>query len=450
MPKRLIPKPMKRTCLSHEERVIIQDRLDHRTSITEISAELKRHHSTISRDIQLHSKVRKTLKNDCANKDGCKRKHICGNMKCSKVCRYSQCMCKRDCKDYVKTMCPALEKAPHVCNGCSKRAYCEREKYFYDAKEANKEADESVHERNAGFYLTGEELDAINNMVSPMIKNGNSVYHVATALKDQLSISMSTLYRLINSCELDARNIDLRFQVKLHHKAKRKMKNEQMINIRKIGKLWKDYLAYMEQHDDVSVVQMDCVEGSKSSAKVLLTLHWTDIGFQLAVLMKEQTAESVVEALDDIERAIGTEAFRELFPLILTDNGTEFTAIEDMERSCLQDGVKRTMLFFCEPNMASEKGACENNHKYIRYIIPKGTDLDQFTQADITLCMSHVNSFLRKKVDGFSPIAKAKVSFPAKFWEFTGLKEVRATEVILKPELLGLRGNGNGKYTKSN
>ena len=213
--------------------------------------------------------------------------------------------------------------------------------------------------------------------------------------------------------------------------------------------MWDDFNTYMAEHDDICVVEMDCVEGSKTSHSVLLTIHWVDISFQIAILMSEQTAENVVAALDSIEAAIGTELFMQLFPVILTDNGTEFTDIEGMERSYLEPETQRTKIFFCEPNRANEKGECENNHRYIRYVIPKGTDLDQFTQSDINLCMSHVNSYKRKKIFGQSPIAMAKVSFPEEFFQAVGIVEIPPTEVVLLPSLLGLTLDENEKYVKT-
>ena len=48
-----------------------------------------------------------------------------------------------------------------------------------------------------------------------------------------------------------------------------------------------------------------------------------------------------------------------------------------MEEFC--DGSKSTTIFYCDPYCFWQKGACEKNHEYIRYIRPKGSsfaDLD--------------------------------------------------------------------------
>ncbi len=151
--------------------------------------------------------------------------------------------------------------------------------------------------------------------------------------------------------------------------------------------------------------------------------------------MDGQTAKDVVAALDKIEISLGPDLFKECFPLIKTDNGREFTDIEGMERSCIT-GEKRTRIFFCEPNRSDEKGACENNHKYIRYIIPKGTSLEPFNQGDISLMMDHINSFAGKSLRGRSPYQVGKIFLPEDFFVFLGLTEIAPDDVNLTPSLL--------------
>ena len=55
-----------------------------------------------------------------------------------------------------------------------------------------------------------------------------------------------------------------------------------------------------------------------------------------------------------------------MFPVFLTDGGSEFSAREEMEEFC--DGTKSTTIFYCDPYCFCQKGSCEKNHEYIRYI----------------------------------------------------------------------------------
>ena len=89
---------------------------------------------------------------------------------------------------------------------------------------------------------------------------------------------------------------------------------------------------------------MDCVEGTKEDPAVLLTLHFPAFHMQLVYVLKKQTAPCVVDMLDAIETSLGKELFTACFPVILTDNGHEFTDMKGMERSVF--GGKRTRVFF--------------------------------------------------------------------------------------------------------
>ena len=67
------------------------------------------------------------------------------------------------------------------------------------------------------------------------------------------------------------------------------------------------------------------------------------------------------------------------------------------------DKTIRTSMFYCDPMQSGQKGRLEKNHEYIRYVIPKGTSLNPFTQDDMTLLMNHINSTKRPGLGNKSP-----------------------------------------------
>lgn len=285
----------------------------------------------------------------------------------------------------------------------------------------------------SGFDLTESELNKVDHLASPLIKNGLSPYHIKQTYGDKLPISESTLRRMIDRNELAARNIDLRDKVKRNPRNTTRNKNRnKRLSLSKIGHFYSDYLAYIEKND-VFTVEMDCVEGSKEDSAALLTLTWKSISLQIALILDAKTSESVVLAIDKLEEALGTELFKQVFPLILTDNGSEFADFDSIETSIT--GIRRTKVFFCEPNRSDQKGTCENHHKMIRYCIPKGTSLEQFYQADISLMMNHINSYKRKALFGKSAYELAKDSLPEDFFVLLGLEEIPPGEIILSPKL---------------
>lgn len=88
---------------------------------------------------------------------------------------------------------------------------------------------------------------------------------------------------------------------------------------------------------------------------------------------------------------MGPNIFMNVFTLLLADNGSEFSNPKAIEFD--KQNNQRTHLFYCNPNAPYQKGHCENNHEMIRRIVPKGTDLSQYTQEQINLMMSHINSY---------------------------------------------------------
>jgi len=386
--------------------------------------------STVSREIRIHTVTQKTHVNDCLNRTDCHRHNVCGGAACRKKCKTCN-KCKKYCTDYVQAYCAELDTR-RLCNGCPKIKYCHYEKTIYKADTAETEYREMLVGRRNGFDLTNEEIEQINSLVSPLIMKGQSPYHIKQSLGNRLIISESTLRRMINNNELDVRAIDLKEAVKRKPRRRRQIKNE-LQSPSKAGHLYEDYLEYID-HNDCNIVEMDCVEGKQDDTSAILTLHLVTFHLQLYFIMPEHTSECVVATLDMIEEALGTGLFREVFELILTDNGHEFWDIEGMERSVTSG--ERTKIFFCEPNRSDQKGACEVNHKILRCIIPKETSIDEYMQSDMTLITNHVNSYKRKALFGKSPYELAMEYMPEDFFILLGLEIIPFEEVILKPNLI--------------
>ena len=154
----------------------------------------------------------------------------------------------------------------------------------------------------------------------------------------------------------------------------------------------------------------------------------------LIFLMRDGKANTVVEQFDWMTAALGTDTFRELFPVILTDNGSEFKHTRELEYSV--DGQKRTRIFYCDPQASWQKPHIEKNHEYIRYVIPKGKSFSPYTQDDVVLLLNHINSTKRSKLGGKTPFELADSEAFAKLKAVFGIHEIPADEVNLTPRLL--------------
>lgn len=434
--------------LSIEERLLIAKYLSEGKTPNAIAKNLGRTNTTISREIQNHSIVEKP-RNDCLVylMKQCTKRNACGayckNCMC-KVCRYGR-DCNSICSDYTKSYCDRLLDSPHVCNGCpsfSKDKPCKYEKSYYDPSKAHEMAKAELHDKRAGFDYTEVEIKIINKAISQLIINGSSPYAALKArevyFKNKgIEISKSTLYRLIDSGLLKCRNINLHERVKRRQNKRKKYNNGEtyaVLTLDKAGHLYGDFLKYMAKHD-ISVVEMDCIEGKRTDKAALLTLHFKDAHFQLAKILDAQNSKNVVKALDEYEMMLGYDLFCEMFPVILTNNGSEFADIAGMERSCVKDGKQRTKIFFCEPNRSDQKGSCERNHREIRKIIPKGTTLEPFYQVDINLMVNHLNSYVRPSLHGKCPYDIATSMYPEDFFLLLGLEKIQADKVMMTPHL---------------
>ena len=124
----------------------------------------------------------------------------------------------------------------------------------------------------------------------------------------------------------------------------------------------------------------------------------------------------------------------EIFPVLLADNGSEFSNPSAIEQDA--QGNLRTRIFYYNAGAPYQKGSCENNHELIRRFIPKGTDLGRYTQEQINLMMSHINSYARKKLGNKSPYEVFSFQYGKEILDAFHLQQIPADEIILSPDLL--------------
>ena len=179
---------------------------------------------------------------------------------------------------------------------------------------------------------------------------------------------------------------------------------------------------------------MDSVIG-RVGGKCLLTIHFVETSLMLAFLREANTSASIIEIMNLLDKVLGIETFRRLFPVILTDNGSEFSNPKEIEQRNTVP-CNRTNVFYCDPSAPYQKGACEVNHELIRRILPKGSSFDDLTQKDIVLMMNHINSYKRKKLNNRSPYEAFSFYYGEDVLKKLGCSPVAAENIILKPKLL--------------
>lgn len=418
---------MKNKHLSFDDRLEIERCLKENLSFKQIGKNIGKDCTTISKEIKNHI----TFKNsgavgrpffDCINRFNCPHKT-----------KGSRCNPKI-CEHYQKEICKKLSKPPYVCNGCSQKRICTLSKQLYDAVYADKEYKENLIESRTGITYSEKEIENLNNILVPLIKEQKqSIHHAVINNKNTIMCSEKEIYNLINSGVLKVRNIDLTRKVRYRTTSTNKTSykiDKECLNNRK----YEDYIKFINKNPDVNIVEIDTVEGIKGG-KVLLTIHFVNCSFMLAFLREHNDAQSVINTFNSIEDELKIDLFKKLFPVILTDNGSEFSNPLEIEFS-RKTGERRTQIFYCEPGRPDQKGSCEVNHEMIRRILPKGTSFDDLTQEDINKMMSHINSYKRKKLNNCSPLQLFRIMYGKDIAKQFGITEINFNDINLSKNLL--------------
>jgi IS30 family transposase len=215
-----------------------------------------------------------------------------------------------------------------------------------------------------------------------------------------------------------------------YKKRKRKASVDKKIQMAKIGHTYDCFKEFTKKYPNMRIAEMDFVEGKQSDRKKLLTLMPRDLHLMLIILIEHKTLDNAVDAIDQIETAIGTEVFRQLYPVILTDNDPAFANPVRFETK------ERTRLFYCDPYRSNQKGILEKNHEFIRYIIPKGKTFENLTAENVRDMMNHINSTARPELGNKSPMELALQEFDEQTLAKLSLKLIPCDEVCLTAQLI--------------
>lgn len=431
--------------LTLDDRITIQKALKEGQTFVEIGALLGKDPSTVSKEVKAHLDYRNTGTrsrgyNPCKHRKKCAKQYICGENNCGFINRLwngktycAECaLCMVNCPDFEEEKCSKLKKAPYVCNSCKQVRSCTLSKQFYDAKEAHKTYEKTRSDSRQGIDITPEELNRLDAVIFPLIKQGQSIHQICTNNAAEIMVDERTIYNYIDAGILSVGNIDLPRKVRY-----KKRKSKKGVRIDKkchTGRTYEDFEAFMKEHPDCNVVEMDSVEGTRDSTKVLLTLFFRNCSLMLAYLREANTAKSVTEAINNLYEILGREQFCKMFQVILADRGSEFTDPSAIEFDAW--GNRRTYVFYCDPQRPDQKGSIEVTHEFIRRIVPKKASFAFLTQDKVNRMMSHINSYSRKKLNNRSAYQLFSFFYGEDTASKLNLEAIPANEIILKPELL--------------
>jgi len=309
------------------------------------------------------------------------------------------------------------------------------EKHFYQATGAFTEYREVLSESRSGISLSEDEINHLDTFISPLIMRGQSLNHICANNRDFLMVSESTLYRLVDYNLFSARNIDL--PRKVRYKIRKRKKMFKVDKSCRIGRNYENFQKFVKEHPQLSVTEMDSVEGKKGG-KVLLTIHFVKAEFMLAFIRNSNDSQSVIDVFDQLYLELRPDIFMTLMPILLGDNGSEFSNPSALEFD--KQGNRRTYVFYCDPSAPYQKGSAERNHEFIRLFIPKGESMDIYLQEDITLMMNHINSYSRKSLGNKCPYEVFAFLYGEDILKRLNCTRIPANEVTLNSSVFGKKG----------
>ncbi len=195
-------------------------------------------------------------------------------------------------------------------------------KRIYDPADAHEMAHKSISESRTGILSNEDDIARINGIISPLVRNGQSLHQVYLDHVDDLMCSEKTLYNYVDAQLFDVRNIDLPRKVK--YRPRYKKPEFKVDRGCRVGRNYTDFKNFLEAYPEATIVQMDTVIG-RVGGKCLLTMHFVETSMMLAFLRDANTSASVIRIINELDEALGAEAFNMLFPIILTDYTEENT-----------------------------------------------------------------------------------------------------------------------------
>lgn len=372
--------------LYKEDRTSIEELIKKGYSFTDISKEIKKDRTTISKEIRRNRFIRSSFYS-LFNEKGIQK---------------------------AINSCDRLKKPPYVCNNCPFKNSCNKYHLYYNAKAAQCHADEIKSESRKGIDATEEEINIINKNIVPLIKDKKqSVNQVYINHPDILPFTKTTFYTYVNNGIINLTNLDLPKKV-VYKKRKKKTNNSYKRETSVlINRSYEEYIIKLdeEKNKKFNIWQLDTVIGLQTDKKCLLTFLMVETNFMIIRLLDKKDIYNVDNEFTKIKNNLGSELYKKVINIILTDNGTEFYDPTHLEYN-LDTGEKLCSVYYCHPNSPDEKPEIEKNHEYIRYVLPKKTSFEHLTKEDIKLLEDNINNIPREIFGGKTPYELTKEKYP--------------------------------------
>ena len=271
----------------------------------------------------------------------------------------------------------------------------------YSPNKAQMKAEENLKARGTQLKI-GNDIAYANYIEDKIVNEDYSPAAVLGELKAQgkegdfsVTVCVTTLYSYIDKgifLKLSNKNLPVKKNKKRNYKKVQRQQKRAAAG-ESIDKRPKE----IDTREEFGNWEMDSVLGKRGKSKnTLLVLTERKTRNEIIFKLPDHTDEAVVAALDRLERKWGADMFKRVFRTITVDNGSEFADAEGLQRSIINEGEKRTKVYYCHPYSSWERGTNEVTNKMIRRKIPKGTNFDDRTEEEVESIENWINGYPRK------------------------------------------------------
>lgn len=139
----------------------------------------------------------------------------------------------------------------------------------------------------------------------------------------------------------------------------------------------------------------DTIVGSRTTPNsgAVFTLVERKTRFQITIKCKDRKALTIYKAVKKIKKKypeLKDYKLSDIFKSITFDNGVEFSKWEDIEK------YLKTKCYFAHPYSSYERGSNENGNKLLRIFLPKGCNINDYTDKYVMEANELINTKIRK------------------------------------------------------
>lgn len=213
-------------------------------------------------------------------------------------------------------------------------------------------------------------------------------------------ISTSTIYRAIHYNLLKVKKENTRRMIKFEKSGKYSSKSELPESKLKYSTKLKP--KNINDRKSFGHWELDTVIGKRDGIhECLMTLTERKTRFEIILRLTAKTKQEVISKFKKLKECLEEDILK-VIKSITTDNGTEFSDFLEIIK------ITNANLYFCHPYASCEKGTNEKHNGMIRYFIPKGILIENYSNNELNHICSWMNNYPRKILGYKTPLEVLK------------------------------------------